>query len=102
MEDGSKLTMVSAMPIYVKNTYKSSFSAMPIYVKNTYKSSFLESRNWDQALVYSTGIVRAAKFVQMMISAGLLTFLDEDQLCFPICLYGENDKKFIFSKCIVY
>ena len=44
----------------------------------------------------------ATKFVQMMISGWLLTFIGHDQVCFPMCLYGENVEKLFSQNTFAY
>ena len=47
---------------------------------------------WSWILVLSIGDSRSTKFIQMMILAWPLMFLQYGQICIPILLYGEKLK----------
>ena len=75
-------------------------AAMPIYGKNTSKSSPPEPRKlWGSFLVYSIEDSSSTKFIQMMTVSGPLTFLRQGEICVPMHLYREN-VEVIFSECI--
>ena len=76
--------------------------AMPIYGKNTYKSSSPKARKLQGLLlvhVYSIRDLRSTNLVQMTLG-WYLAFLQQGQIYIPIHLFGENIEKFSISKCI--